>query len=487
MLNAKLQMSNERCRVARVACRTSNAKWLTTFGLAFVLTAGVGWATDLANPVEFQRVVAAGTNALPELTAALNGPRPDLAVKALAALKQPLDVPLLAPLATNQDGEVRAAVAWALGEVGGAQAGRLLGSLVNDAYMPAREAALGAIAKIGGAEAEAAIRSAAEDRSLAIRLAVARSVGQSGRREWFGIVTPMLRWHLESVPDPRDKSAMPQKIEQVVWTEPSTQVRLAAIQALGKLKAADSLPVLVEAMEREDAFNRLEIIRIINSMGESVAGPCLGRIVPMACDKETVKKYLPVLISNGTLAVIAGKMGDERCVPYLLETLKLPTEGLGTDKSETELFIESIKLLGDFKVGKAARPLVELMKTTDVEQISMACVESLRKIGRAAARPIARSLDDWKMAPTFMQLLREKNLATAAAREGLIKYLAHESDEVRLGAVETIGQYIVDGVLEEYDASLLAAMDLDPNDEVRGRCAFWSEKIHEKIAKGGLQ
>ena len=62
------------------------------------------------------------------------------------------------------------------------------------------------------------------------------------------------------------------------------------------------------------------------------------------------------------MAVIAGRLGDDRCVPYLRETLKLPRQRLGSDPVLTDLYIQTIDLLGHYHVERAAGPLVDLLK-----------------------------------------------------------------------------------------------------------------------------
>ena len=124
---------------------------------------------------------------------------------------------------------------------------------------------------------DAAVERALGDRDEAIRLAAVRAVGQSRRGELFAMLVPMLNWHLERQPDPASKEKEPKLVEVLVWTEPSLLVRLAAVQALGALKVADSLPALIQAMEREDSFNRLAIVRVIRSnVSSEISARCSG-------------------------------------------------------------------------------------------------------------------------------------------------------------------------------------------------------------------
>jgi hypothetical protein len=115
-----------------------------------------------------------------------------------------------------------------------------------------------------------------------------------------------------------------------------------------------------------------------------------------------------------------------------------------------------------------------------VQQLADATVASLRQIGPAAARPLAQNLDQWQLAPMYLRLLREPGLRTYVARDAIIGFLSHESDEVRLEATETLGLYLAEGVLDEYDVPMLEAMYLDPSRDVRGACEKWKAVLKEK-------
>ncbi|HEY8666941.1 MAG TPA: HEAT repeat domain-containing protein [Tepidisphaeraceae bacterium] len=448
----------------------------------------------LDDPQILTTVVKAGGDALADLAEALKGPRPDLAVRAIGQIKSLHATPLLLPLVKAEDGELRANVAWALGECGGTAAAYALGRMVGDPYPPVRAAAVLAIVKLNSAEARLALEHALTDKQETVRLAAVNAVRQRGGNDLFKVLIPLLNYRVDRVPEKKDdagaKPATPpakpdpnvkiKLVDEVTWAEPSPQVRLAVIQALTALKIPDALPPLIDAMERAESYNRLAIISGIEGFGKSAAPVCLGRIVPTPYDKEAFAERMPLLINNGTLAVIAGRLGDARCVPYLLKTLTMPRDELGKDKDLTELYIQSVELLGKYKVDRAARPLAELLKQSRIVQLAKVTEESLRQIGRPAARPLASNLDAWEIAPVFLELLREPELRTHAAREGIVKFLGDESDEVRLAATQTLGLYLYEGILDEYDQPLLDAMYLDSNREIRVACAQWQQKILQK-------
>jgi HEAT repeat protein len=388
--------------------------------------------------------------------------------------------PALLPLLKSPDAELRAAAAWALGQCAPADTARALAALVTDTHPLVRASAVTALARWPQSDAAPAWRTALADADAAVRSAAIHALRQSGRKDLFPLLLPLLDYRLEKPvekPGAKEKASLE---DIVVWREPANSVRLAAVKTLGEFKVADALPPLIDALERETSFNRLAIIAAIEGQGAGAAKVCLGRIVPVAYDPEAIKNRLPLLINNGTLAVIAGRLGDDRCVPWLLNTLKLPRASLGRDKDLTELFIHSIELLGRYRDGSAAEPLAQLLKESRVRQLSVNTEVALRAIGRPAARPLARHLDAWQTAPLFLRLLREPELRTHAARDAIAKFLSHESDAVRLEATETLGLYLSQGILDEYDTPLLEGQFYDPNREVRASCVRWQAVLAKK-------
>ena len=464
--------------------------------LAATVTAGSVYAGEpqsLDVPSYFEELVAKGNTGVNDLVAALQGPNADRAIAALGRIGSPAAVQALLPLAAAPEGETRAAAAWALGCCKDAAALPALLKLADDPHAPARAAAFWALGRLGDTKAFDVLRRAMQDRDRNVRLAAARGIGDGKQPAFLSALTPRLEYEVRMVAeeDPaagtRAKAAAakpaepPKMVEKVFWTEPDPAVRLAVIQAMASLGMVDAVPAMIFAMEREISFNRVALVQAIESFGAPAASVCLGRIVPTPYTKDAFDKRMPLLINNGTLAAIAGRLGDARCVPYLLKTIELPKDKLGQDKDQTELYIRTVEQLGHYKVDQAARPLAELLKTTRVDQLSRVIQDAVVAIGRPAARPLARNAEDWSLAPVFLPLLRRPELRTPIVRDTLVKFLGHESDDVRREATDTLGLYIYEGVLDQYDIPLLEGMYLDPDRSVRQVCAMWKNKIAEKF------
>ncbi len=436
----------------------------------------------LEDPVQFEALLQKGEAALPELVAGLKGPRPDLAVQGMGRLKLPSAVPALLPLAADPDGELRAAVAWALGECRDPQSVAALIRLARDPYAPTRAAAMLALAELRRPEADTVLKAGCADPDGSVRLAAINAVRLAGRKDLAMCLTGLLAY--EALPENAAKPAANDPLaafsETVVWKEPNPQMRLAVVRAFAELKNPETVPTLILVLERETDFNRREVIRGLLGMGPSVAPVCLGRITTTPYEKDAFERYLPLLINNSTLAVIAGRLGDERCVPYLRETLKLPRQHLGADPVLTDLYIQTIDLLGRYRVERAAGPLVDLLKENSVKEVADAIEAALRQIGRRASQPLATRLDSYQLAPLFFRLLRDPELRSRAARDTIVKYLTEESDEVRLEATETLGLYLYEGLLDEYDMPLLEVMELDSNSGIGQSATQWRFKIGQK-------
>ncbi len=408
-----------------------------------------------------------------------------LLLTALLALAAAAPLPAAAQAAQGvANGEVRAHAAFAAGATTNRAVLPLLVACAADGYAPARAAALWALGRLGAPEAEAALQKGLSDHDRAVRLAAVRGIAESAQTTLFRLLTPRLAYTLREEPSEQD----PARLEtRVIWTEPDPAVRLAVVQALVALGVPDAIPALTDALEREVSFNRVAVLRAIEGFGAGAAPVCLGRIVPTPYTKEAFASRMPLLVNNGALAVIAGRLGDERCVPYLLKTLSLPRKTLGEDKDLTELYIDTVTLLGVFAAEDAAEALAALLKETRVRQLSEALQVALRRIGPAAAHPLALHADDWELAPVFLPLLREPDLRSDALRGTLLVFLQNESDDVRREATETLGLYLSEGILDEYDIPLLEAMYMDPDRDVRQLCEQWKLKVAARYGEGSVQ
>ena len=462
--------------------------------IAAVLACGGAQAGPFAEKVaaidvaeNLAAIKAAGKAALPDLLAAADSSkRKDLLTLAIGFAGDPQALPVLEKLAAIPDVDVRANAAWALGRTNSPKAVPLLVKLIEESRATPggqfiRQAAMVSLAAMPGPESLDACVKAVGDPDPDVRRAAITAIGKSGRKDTWRHLQPFLDYEMveeqvDDAPDGRKPGNEPPKLV-VQWRDPDPTLRYAAIEAINELRCIDAVPALATAMEREDSFNRLACVQAILNVGQAAAGVCLGRIVPISYEQKEVEQYWPEAINNGTLAVIAGKLGDERCVPHLRNTLRLPMRNLGNDKDLTELVIDSVRLLGTFKVEREAKRLAGMLKTCRIRQLSDALAEALTQIGPAAARHVARNLDDWQTAPVMLELLRREVFWTDEARDQLAAYLTHESDDVRRAATETFGLYLAKHVIEIYDYPLLKAQLLDPDPVARECAENWLKQL----------
>jgi len=413
-------------------------------------------------------------------------------------------VPALEKLAADPAADVRANAAWALGRTGSPQAVPVLAKLIEESRSTPggqfiRQAAMASLAILASAAAapgpellDACVKALA-DPDADVRRAAITAIGKSARKETWRHLQPFIDYEMvedeiegEFVEADKKQQAGPANLVPK-WREPDPTLRYAAITAINELRCIDAVPALAMAMEREGSFNRLACVQAIMNVGDAAAGVCLGRILILPISYEEAapaghkepERYWAEAINNGTLAVIAGKLGDKRCVPHLRNTLRLPMRDLGKDKDLTQLVIDSVRLLGAFKVEREAKRLAAMLKTCRIQQLSDALTDALTQIGPAAARHVARNLDDWQTSPVMLELLRREVFWTDEARDQLAAYLTHESDDVRRAATETFGLYLAKHVIEIYDYPLLKAQELDPDPVVRQSADKWLKQLGE--------
>ncbi|MDP6507171.1 MAG: HEAT repeat domain-containing protein, partial [Planctomycetota bacterium] len=249
-----------------------------------------------------------------DLIKALDGPNRLHALHALGRLKASTALQAVIPHTKDRDGEVRAAAAWALGRMKQGAATEGLVKLCEDSFVPARAAAYWALGALGQSQTRDTLAKGIVDSEREVRLSTVRGIQESGKKEFFKLLVPRLDYQVRMV---KNEEKPDELEEEEVWLEPDSAVRAAIIQTLGRLNVIDSTPGMIYALEREESFNRQIIIKTLKQFGARISSVCLGRIVPTPYDKEAFEKRLHLLVNNGTLAVIAGQLGDKRSIPHL--------------------------------------------------------------------------------------------------------------------------------------------------------------------------
>ncbi len=189
--------------------------------------------------------------------AALQSPNPDerlTAIDKLSRLGEPAGAPLLIRATRDINARVREAAAWALGDIGDAEATEPLTQLAQRTRFPhgLRWAALHSLGMIGDGDGLAVLFEVYyRDDSLELRQTAARGILRYGDS-----AAPALIAVLE------DETARP-------------EARAAAAQMLGRLKVTNAVPALLNAVNEVGSTLRWDAVKALGDIASPKAVPRL--------------------------------------------------------------------------------------------------------------------------------------------------------------------------------------------------------------------
>ncbi len=279
-------------------------------------------------------------------------------------------VPHLVGLLEDEEGHVRREASRALGETGDQLAVAPLVSLLSDPYPDVRQAVVEALAKLGRSEEElrrlvlSFLESQLESRDQDVVANALRIVARLGGRK----VMERLKFSLK---------------------DERSQVRRAAVEALGAVDSPEALDVLRLALTDEDATVRREAIQRV---GRSRGPDILPTLLPMLRDDD-------LWVRVRAVQAVADQASPEAC-EVLLRTVE--QEGAGPVK------LAAIRALGEVKFPGAVDVFLALADSGDRET-RMASIEALGKAqGEAAVEKLLRSLgdEDWGLRSAAVRALQ---------------------------------------------------------------------------------
>lgn len=195
------------------------------------------------------------------------------------------------------EASARAYAAYALGEIGNASAVESLVPLLNDEDKYVRLIVVGALGKIGDAASVEALATALQDKERSVRLTAANALKKIDPNEQYEIDLCVKDL---SHPDAkiRQQSAkklselVPEKAQEYQMTrytndaqDPDAQVRASAVEALGATANAETVQLLITALNDNDALVRKNAVT------------ALGQIVLRSKDANAVNAAVEPLIS----------------------------------------------------------------------------------------------------------------------------------------------------------------------------------------------
>lgn len=365
--------------------------------------------------------------ALESLRLAIADPDPIVRARAIEALEMigPAVGELLEGALTDDDPDVRRRTAAVLERLGYVQT-QLERLKSEDAVE--RAAARRKLVLIGKAGIRESLISSLNDPDFRVRAQVCQVLGELGER------SPGILEALQAAARDRE------------WS-----VRAHAIAALGRLRAKEALPQLVEGLGDEEAVVReaateaienmevadlmaflpqlLELLRDPNAFIRRAAATILRRI-PDPRAVEPLREALtdPIADVRAQAAASLGAFQDPSVIPALLAALEDP------HSSVRQAAVRSLKALG---YQGPLTPVMKLLDTTD-EALQEAAAEALAHLA-TDVRTLLEELRDLQGETARRGIVRVLALRTeASALEALITFLRDPSAHVRAAAARAL-------------------------------------------------
>jgi HEAT repeat protein len=360
-------------------------KWIA-LGLAVVLAALVCFA--FYQPPTGPHVLSADEQS------ALNNPGQRAAkARELGRLKSKDAVPLLIGFCNDQDAEMRLACVQALAEIGHPDGVQALRIRVFDADVRVREAAAVGLGLLYDETACNGLVDALKDKDSRVRLAAIRSLAPYADAEAIAGLTDVLR-------DP----------------DSDRNVRLAAVEALAGQPEQAAAGGLRRALSDADAAVRLAAVKGLASRADPTAYSALAQAMTDADPSvraaagaiarkigKPLLQYMEKTLSNASqigarleAAQLLKALGPApETVPPLLALLEnIPSRSRETPEKLVSAVVEALAALGEGALG----PLDAKVFSGECGRLAeQAAAQACKRIGRAAAKPIAESILHWKL------------------------------------------------------------------------------------------
>jgi len=207
-------------------------------------------------------------------------------------------------------------------------------------------------------------------------------------------------------------STAPGVLLRLLRAEKDRNVWFSVVRGFTHIRAADSVPVLLDALGQGDYLDKICVCRALGNQRDERALPHLARVAKSPVSRQqppTMDGVKEVAISMQA-AIALGTIRSQKAVPDLVEILE-------SHSHPNEVRCMAAQSLGALGGDAAYKALVDTLQNDKSETVVVFAVKALREIGRPEAavfcrRAIARSEDDY-----VKRVLRE----TADALEGGVK------------------------------------------------------------------
>jgi HEAT repeat protein len=236
------------------------------------------------------------------------------------------------------------------------------------------------LARLSGKRVDAALRSALEDSSKKVRavagiLLAARGDPRGLRHLRLILEDDDADWILREIC--KDIPTSPTLAETLVgfMDDDEWLVQAHAVRTLGKCKAAEAVPALLDRLENPKWDHRGYAIESLGAIGDRGAVPALMTLL-QTDDRWERERAVRALAA----------IGDERAVPALMDAL---------NDDESTVSAAAVLALADLGAVDAANRILDYL-SSDAEGLRSAAAEALGRlgIGRSVERLIERLRDD---------------------------------------------------------------------------------------------
>ena len=226
-------------------------------------------------------------------------------------------------------------------------------------------------------------------------------------------------------------------------------IRAYAVEALGKIKDARTVDLLIKALQDDDWNIRFGAKLALVEIGE----PSVRSLI------EALKKKDSRVQANAADAL--GKINDAKAVDPLIQALR--------DESRKVRFNAAIAL-GEIKDNRAVDPLIQALKDSSDDEWWAA--EALAEIGEPSVSPLIHALRESRRKVRFNAAIALGKIKDNRAVDPLIQALKDNDSQIRANAAEALGNI---GDTRSVRPLIQALKDDDIN--VRNEAAYALDKL----------
>jgi len=303
----------------------------------------------------------------------------------------------------NNDLDIRARAALAVGRIGGEGCGELLFAMLSDSAIDVAVTSAFALGLTGEKEFAARLLDVAFDLPSAVGAKAVEAAGRLADSSMIGVAEELVKYFSHPSPDVREAACMALyragakskggDIVTFIENEPDELVRKAALYALARLGVNEAAQVFVKFLADSDPFVRSLAVRGLGSVQSDEAVHLLAISLNDA-DKGVVAEAIAGLAkkkgeeARTQLVRKLEKEKDEKLVVALLNALRRQKNDRGVEAALSILQTEppsnivaaGVKYIASIRKGRAVN-LIDSLVAKDDPYVMAACAKAFGLVG----------------------------------------------------------------------------------------------------------